>query len=415
MNIKIVSSDQALQQVCASLLYGYSVSTCDTPLDGPEGDLAPGEFCIWDFSPQSAIPNGLDTENVRKYLFVAHRRDLGLLRNRTGRSDINVILKPVTRATLSAFLSEAMESKSFDEPGNSCESLRTDRDEMLQCLIQANLKLQEYEQGRTNFLARAVHDFRAPLTAVSGYCGLLLADVLGPLSDDQKEVLRRMQHSSQRLSRMASAMYQVSVGRRVESRPNFQPGDLRECLDQALHEVMPYLQEKHLSVEVDFQPSPDCLCFERAQLEQVFLNLLDNACKYTPRNGSISIHGAPYFWERRRNAGERPQVKREQRRAEIRDANAFRVEIEDSGPGIPPEHLVRIFEEYATYSGGTDRSGGGLGLAISKMIIDGHHGLIWSDNTSTGALFCFLLPFGLVAKPKDCDEFEAAAVMAGQR
>lgn len=389
---------------------------CEARTAGTREGVGPGGFCVWDFSPETELPNGLDRESVRRYLFVVQPKDLNLLHERMGRSDVNVVLKPVTRAALSAFLNEAIDTDGLNGPGSACDSVRTDRDEMLQCLIQANLRLQEYEQGRTNFLARAVHDFRAPLTAISGYCGLLLGDVLGPLSDDQKEVVRRMQHSSQRLSRMASSMYQVSVGRRVESPPTFQPGDIRECLDQALHEVMPYLQEKHITVEINFEAAPDHLCFERAQVEQVFLNLLDNASKYTPRYGSIHIHGAPYFWERRRMISPHLEAQPEQRRVDLRSPNAFRVEIEDNGPGIPPEHLVRIFEEYATYSGGIDRSGGGLGLAISKMIIDGHNGRIWSENRSTGALFCFLLPLGLEAKSPDSRELRAAAAaMAGQR
>jgi signal transduction histidine kinase len=116
-------------------------------------------------------------------------------------------LKPVTRACLSAFLGFA--ASTFHDRISAAHSLRADRDEMLQCL------LQEYDQDRTNFLARAVHDFRAPLTATSGYCGLLLSEALGPLTDDQKEVLRRMQHSTKRLSRMASAMFELSVGRHI--------------------------------------------------------------------------------------------------------------------------------------------------------------------------------------------------------
>ena len=103
-----------------------------------------------------------------------------------------------------------------DDQTSIANSLRADRDEILQCLIQANLKLQEYDQDRTTFLARAVHDFRAPLTAISGYCGLLLGEPLGPLTENQREVLRRMQHSTKRLSRMASAMFQLSVGRHVK-------------------------------------------------------------------------------------------------------------------------------------------------------------------------------------------------------
>jgi signal transduction histidine kinase len=71
------------------------------------------------------------------------------------------------------------------------------------------------------------------------------------------------------------------------------------------------------------------------------------------------------------------------------------VDICDSGPGIAAEHLDRIFEEYTSYSGGHDRSGGGLGLAICKLILSQHQGRVWAENSSEGAVFSFVLPFRL--------------------
>ena len=128
-------------------------------------------------------------------------------------SYLNVLLKPVARATLLAFLSGAKQqtSEPQEESGGRIDALRGERDLMLQFLIQANLKLQEYDQERNNFLARSVHDFRAPLTAIGGYCGLLLEEELGPLTEEQREVLGRMQNSTTRLSRLSDAMFQLSI------------------------------------------------------------------------------------------------------------------------------------------------------------------------------------------------------------
>ena len=168
--------------------------------------------------PGLVLPDAV-TLHASRHLFLVQRQDLAHFRAQTGATDTHVLLKPASRATLTAFLGAAAQA---DRPSAS-SALRADRDEILQCLIQANLKLQEYDQDRTNFLARAVHDFRAPLTAISGYCGLLLGEPLGPLREEQKEVLRRMHRSTQRLSRMASAMFQLSVGRQVKRRPDM-PG-----------------------------------------------------------------------------------------------------------------------------------------------------------------------------------------------
>jgi two-component system phosphate regulon sensor histidine kinase PhoR len=265
---------------------------------------------------------------------------------------------------------------------------------MQQCLIHTNLKQQEYDQERTNFLARAIHDYRAPLTALCGYSSLLLAEQLGPLTEDQKEVLQRMFYSAKRLSRMASAMFQLSIGQRVDTKPNLQKGDIRECIDQALHELMPFADEKRISFSVELTPGEEPLFFEKSQLEQVLVNILDNACKFTPRQGLVEIHGYPFFWDRRRQTTAAPR-QHDRRTTHSLAPNCFRVDIHDSGPGIAVEHLDRIFEEYTSYSGGHDRSGGGLGLAICKLILSQHQGRIWAESSAEGAVFSFVLPFRL--------------------
>src|ERR1700730_11271688 len=83
----------------------------------------------------------------------------------------------------------------------------SEHNDALQCLLMANLKLQEYDQDRTNFLARAVHDFRAPLMAANGYCSILLQQTVGPLTDSQTELGKRMHRSLKKLTRITSAMF----------------------------------------------------------------------------------------------------------------------------------------------------------------------------------------------------------------
>jgi two-component system clock-associated histidine kinase SasA len=184
----------------------------------------------------------------------------------------------------------------------------------------------------------------------------------------------------------------LSIGRHVDQRPNLQRGDLRDCIDQALHEILPFAEEKRIDISVDVRPCAAPLFFERSQMEQVLVNLLDNACKFTPKYGSIVIRGYPYFWERRVAVVAGHEQGLDRRLHASREPNTFRVDIQDSGPGIPAEHLPRIFEEYTTYGGGQDRSGGGLGLAICKLIMARHNGRVWAESNPAGALFSFVLP-----------------------
>jgi hypothetical protein len=305
-------------------------------------------------------------------------------------AEVSIILKPAHQAALRVFLEQAISSAS--RSADRIDSLRANRDEMLQQLIRSNLRLQEYDQERTNFLSRAVHDFRAPLTALTGYCGLLLDEELGSLSSDQKEVLERMQHSAKRLSRMATSMFQLSTGRQIEARLDIQKNDVRDCIEQALHETMPFATEKSISVSLNVTTPSDGVYFERSQIEQVFINLLDNASKFTPKAGSINIKGYPYFWDRRSKQSN-VWSNLDRRLGEDGVPNAFRVDIQDTGPGIPALELPMLFEEYTSYSGSQDRSGAGLGLAICKFIMTQHQGSIWAENARPhGAIFSFVLP-----------------------
>jgi signal transduction histidine kinase len=396
MDVCLISQSTELYKLCSEVLeelYGgnirFHADTCCQ---------SRSDIYIWDFHPNLVFPDDLDWRQKQKHFFLLQRRQLAAFRQKAPAPDVNILLKPVTRATLKAFLANSPETAFARAAGPQLNSIRADRDEMLQCLIQTNLKLQEYDQERTNFLARAVHDFRAPLTALCGYCGLLLGEQLGPLTEDQKEVLQRMHYSAKRLSRMASAMFQLSIGQYVESKPNFQKGDVRECIDQAIHELMPFADEKRIAFSLDLCSVEEPLFFERSQLEQVLINILDNACKFTPKQGLVEIHGYPFFWERRRQTTGGPR-KHDRRLSDAHAPNSFRVDIRDSGPGIAAEHLHRIFEEYTSYSGGQDRSGGGLGLAICKLILSRHRGRIWAESSSEGAVFSFVLPFRLTDSP----------------
>ena len=388
MKVILVSRDADLYKLCREILSEIPGRDRHLSTATPANCTPGAALYIWDDQTKVDLPQKVEP-SLSKHLFLIHRKDVVKFHHNLGRAEVNILLKPVTRATLAAFLGLA--ASPYQERSATADSLRTDRDEMLQCLIQANLKLQEYDQDRTNFLTRAVHDFRAPLTAVSGYCGLLLSDALGTLTDDQKEVLERMHNSTKRLSRMASAMFQLSVGRHVKNSPDLRMGDIQECMDQALHEITPFADNKGISLSVNLDPPPDSLYFEPGQIEQVLINLLDNACKFTPKDGEIEVQGYPFLWDRRsiRDFTTRASERRYQ---DSREPNSYRIDIRNSGFQIPGEHLHSIFEEYTSYAGGQDRSGGGLGLAICRMIAAQHEGRVWAENTDIGPMFSFVLP-----------------------
>jgi len=358
-------------------------------------DLSVEDLYVWDFaSTEAATPQNLEPPKPGKQWFVVHRKDLPALQEVGGTGDLRGLLKPVTQGAMGALLAGAspQQNEQNDESAALAEALRVQRDDMLQLLVQSNLKLQENDRERNNFLARSVHDFRAPLTAISGYCGLLLEEEFGPLTPEQQRVLGKMLHGATRLSRVSNAMFQLSALQNVDQGLNLEKADIRDCLDQAIHEVAPVLEDKRIAITAEVEAAPNGLLFEKSQITQTLVNLLDNACRFTPRDGRIEIRGYPFFWERRAGHGLSRSQTFDRRVDQLKVFNSFRLDIRDSGPGIPAVTVDRIFDEFTSCGGGHDRSGGGLGLAICRMILQRHQGGIWAESDASGTVFSFVLP-----------------------
>jgi len=386
MQLKVITCDAGLAEVCRELVSasgyaGWAVSTTDRLQELGEADLY-----LWDFEPAMSIP-------VRErygdgHMFLVAPGDLSTFRARVADPDAQVLLKPVVRSLLAAFLGSACSSGL--EPRSWKHSARTPENDMLQTLIQTNLRLQQSDQYRANFLLRVVYDFRAPLTALTGYCGLLLSEATGELGQAQAEVIRRMQHSAVRLSRVAEAVSELGATSAGPS-PDLQNGDIEQCIERAVREIQPFASEKRIVVGIDVDPADEPLLFASNLVEQLLVHLLDNACKFSPKRTSIKIRGYPYYLAPAAEAGAAPSVSEQPRRLDGQ-VNCFRLDVCDSGSRIPEDELSKIFDENAAYGGKNDRSGGGLGLAICRMIVKQHGGHIWAWNTAAGPTFSFTLP-----------------------
>jgi signal transduction histidine kinase len=389
ITLSVVSGDKDLITLCREVLSQLGGPRWDLQVYRQLDRLPDSQVCLWDYDAWADVPT--PERGDQRIFFLVPPKHLETFRAAAPWAEGNILLAPVTRAVLHAFLGSVALPRGGPAPSEA-GSLSADRDELLQCLLQANLRLQEYDHQRTNFIARAVHDFRAPLTAMSGFCGLLAGGELGPINPQQKEALQRMQHAAKRISRMASAMFDLSIGPQMPAQSELHEGDIQECIRQAVHEIAPLASEKEVSIQAtDIMPPVGPLHFDPSQIEQVLINLLDNACKFTPSGGSIEILGYPYFWERRfLGGGNRSDSRRSN---SDKSPNSYRVDVKDTGPGVPAEQADRIFEEYTSYAGSKDRSGGGLGLAICRLMLSRHHGRVWVDSTESGAVFSFVLPY----------------------
>jgi signal transduction histidine kinase len=376
MRVCLVSRNNKLSEFVSEVV-GASFS-CSLPDQKP----AVADLYLWDFEPSSGLPKANDL-NGSNHLYLVDRKDLATFGEQVQPAPVCMLLKPLSRPTFEAFLETYRKQWTLRSDQADAQMLRSDRDVLLQHLLQANLKLQEYDQERTNFLARALHDLRAPLMALQGICDLLVEGRVGPINSEQGELLHRMRRSTKRLARLSSGMFELSVHGRVRRTLQLEPGDINTCVDQALHEVSALIEEKQLRILLRLDPPQKTMLIETPQIEQLLINLLENACKFTPRSGEIDIHGYSVYWN-----SERPRL---QDSAE--PPNAYRIDIKDSGQGIEPAWLEAIFEQYTSYGGSNDRSGGGLGLAICKLVVSAHGGRIWATSSEQGATFSLVLPF----------------------
>jgi signal transduction histidine kinase len=398
MKIRLISQDRGLHQRCREVLQEYQDRAWDFGIAASREEAGDADVLIWDCVPDGPLPETLEGGDEQRNIFVVDRKCLRHLRDHFPQAALRILLKPVNHVLLRSFLDDLVvqyDTRLDEQPGNA-DDLRLERDEILQALLQANLKLQEYDQDRSNFLAHSVHDFRAPLMAVHGYCKLLLDRQLGPLTPGQVKVLERMQHSVQRLSRLASSMFHLSVGRRVEAKPMLREDDIQEAIAQAVHEVGPVAESRGVDIRVQSIPPSQPLHFDAGQIEQVLVNLLDNACRFTTKNGRIDVLSHPVFWDRRApNVIELMPDGDRRGETASRRPNAYRVEVHDTGTGIGPEDLERIFEEYTTGATGGTReisAHAGLGLSICRQIITAHQGRVFAESNGKGASFMFVLP-----------------------
>jgi signal transduction histidine kinase len=268
------------------------------------------------------------------------------------------------------------------------QELLQEREITYRNLLAAYLKLQEVNRQKTVFLASAAHELKTPLAVIKGYYDLLLAGSLGRLTDKQRDILEESKESCERLVRLVSMFLNYSALESGKLVLQFRENDLRDCLDDLSKRWSEAFQRKGVKLDASFDPSIPTFRFDYQKVQQAAANLLDNALKHTPNGGTVTLHAAPHFWERRVAAMAPVE---ERRRFRLPRPNSVEVSVTDSGPGIAAEHHQEIFEDFVRVDRNT--SGMGLGLAIAKRLIQAHRGKIWvASESRTGSRFTFLLP-----------------------
>ncbi|MGC1644525.1 MAG: HAMP domain-containing sensor histidine kinase [Candidatus Sulfotelmatobacter sp.] len=258
-------------------------------------------------------------------------------------------------------------------------------------LLQEYKELRERFQRTTNALGSAAHDLKTPLSILNGYVELLQSEKLGPISDRQREVLHDMQASGMRLQQFIQDFLTYSALETGGLRMHFAPGNVNDCLSDMCRLWSNRFQERGLALYFLANDKLPVFPFDSPKLERVISNLLENSFKFTPPSGTVWLHAEPYMWERRAAAEPSPS---ERRRLSVSHPNSVKVSVSDTGPGIPAEFHLEVFDDFFRLPGTEAKEGMGLGLAIARRLVQGMGGKIWVESDpGAGCKFSFLIPY----------------------
>ncbi|TMQ22739.1 MAG: hypothetical protein E6K82_12625 [Candidatus Rokuibacteriota bacterium] len=236
-------------------------------------------------------------------------------------------------------------------------------------LATSNARLLEASRLKSQFLANMSHELRTPLNSIIGFSKVLLNRLDGELTERQEAYVRSVHNSSRHLLELINSILDFSriEAGKFEMRP--ESVDLLDVLDECIESSMPLVRDKRVKLEKDVPVGLAPVHADRTRIKQVMLNLLSNAIKFT-HSGRVLVHVRP-------------------------EGDAVHVSVADTGIGISPGDLQRLFEPFQRLDNplAQQADGTGLGLAISKKFIELHRGRIWAESRENqGSTFHFTLP-----------------------
>ena len=244
--------------------------------------------------------------------------------------------------------------------------------ERTQELIIANERLKDLDKMKSLFLSNVSHELKTPLTAIGGLVDNMIDGLTGALNGKQTRYMTGIKDSTERLARLIRDLLDLSV---IEAgKTELKPArfSLSSLIDEVAETLKPLAVEKGISVEIARTHGDATAWADRDKITQVLTNLIVNAVKFSPAGGSLKLSMAP-----------------------ANDSALLEVSVSDKGPGIPPTEVERIFHEFYQISqpGREKTMGVGLGLAISKKLVEMHGGKIRVESVpGEGSTFFFTLP-----------------------
>ena len=251
-------------------------------------------------------------------------------------------------------------------------AIRTERDELIGAAVALAdvTKFHLLDRLKSDMVSTVSHELKTPLTSVQMAVHLLLEEVVGPLTPKQVELLIAARQDADRILTMINDLLDLTRIEQGRVKLDLEPVPIAQLVDEAVARFQSQAIAHGVKLAANGVGGPVAVMVDRDRIEHVFDNLILNAIQHTNRGGTVDVSG-------------------------YSDDNRARFLIRDTGEGIPPEHLARIFEKFYRVPASAHSGGAGLGLAIVREIITAHGGQI--DVTSEpgkGTSFTFTLPVG---------------------
>jgi signal transduction histidine kinase len=230
-------------------------------------------------------------------------------------------------------------------------------------------ELETVSRHKSEFLANMSHELRTPLNAILGFAQVLEKRLFGELNEKQEEYVEDIRSSGDHLLSLINDVLDLSKVEAGQIELELAPFSLREAVERGVVMVRERASKNGVVLAVEIEPEVHVISGDERRVRQILFNLLSNAVKFTPAGGRIEVS------------------------ARLVDEE-IQLAVADTGPGIPPEDIDRIFEEFQqTDAGAKQREGTGLGLALSKRLVELHGGRIWAESeVGVGSRFVFTLP-----------------------
>jgi signal transduction histidine kinase len=277
--------------------------------------------------------------------------------------DLHILL------TIASHVAAAIDNaRAYSSLAELTQHLERRIEERTQELSLANEQLQEHDRQRTTFLSVVSHELRTPMTAIRSFAENMLDGVTGSLNEQQITYLTRIEHNVARLARIIRQLLDWS---RLEKDPlHLEPICIREVTTIAAGSLQMVAAEKQVTLDIETQEPLYPIKGDRDKLEQILWNLIGNAIKFTPSGGRVTVEFRPT------------------------PTGFIQTCVADTGCGIDPDHLSKIFNEFSRVPSAMPASQGAqLGLFITRSLVLRHRGDIWVESTpGSGTRFYFTLP-----------------------